>query len=172
MIENIQTSIILGTIYTAIIVLTTFIAFCFLIKEKVNYTLPEQIELSCKKCKSNNLSFHTQKINPKTKTHEITKFNLIILTIGIVVNIITFIIVLLNTEAMIDYILDKENFLKNTTDIIRTITTFVKMIELHFIILVINIIIDIIASGIKKDAVITICKDCGKVTSYFNENIN
>ena len=140
------------------------------ITERKHDSLPKKINLNCSNCNTNNLDFQTLTINPKTKAHTIIKFNLIWLGISLLFNLGILIISVFNLEEMINYLFDSNNFFKETTDTTRAIVILTLQTKYQIVLSGINIILKLLSFNIKKDAVITICKECGTVVSYYNQD--
>ena len=68
---------------------------------------------------------------------------------------------------MFTFLFEKENFISNNTQFLTSISINFVLIKFQIRLLIINTVMKLFASLIKKDAIITICKDCGKVNSYF-----
>ncbi len=152
---------------TLVILVITIIAFIFILKEQKHNTLPKKIELNCSNCNKNNLSIQTLKINPYTEAHGLIKMGLYICVISFILNLIITFLVLLESDEMYDFIFAKEIFDYEHTEFVTSILVTSVLMKLQGIIFAINIVMNFIASLIKKDAIITVCKDCGAVKSYF-----
>ena len=152
---------------TIVIFVVTIMSFFYLIKERTYDTLPTKINLTCKNCQNSNLSLHTQKINPFTESHKSIKFTLIFTIITLLLNLIFIVILLFNSDEMFTFLFEKEKFISDNTELLTSIVINFTFIKIQIYLLIINTVMKLFASLIKKDAIITICKDCGTVNSYF-----
>ena len=162
--------VVANFLITIILLISTFVSFIRSLCIENQTTLPKQIPILCSCCQSNNFFVINRKEKFETKVNKEITGNLIISGILIFITIIIYFILFFESDDVFSYIFNLITIEEIDPAYLLDIAINQILTKIQSIILVINTVLYILWGHTQKNVLITVCKNCGTVTSHNNEN--